>query len=332
MSRHDSIVVVCATDARYVIPLAVMLRSAVDNLAEGRKLIVHILYSGVNESDRVRAARNLPGDRCVIDWIPVDESKVAGVPLWGRMPVATYFKLLMPDVLGAVVTRAIWLDCDLLLNSDLGELWDTELNGSPVGAVQDELVPMASSRGGIASRADLGIPDDSKYFNAGVMLIDLDQWRAQRVTAMALDYLKRRWKSVVFWDQEGLNVALAGKWMALAEKWNCNVSLPSKRGGAGSSSSAAILHFAGMLKPWNYRTKDPEWTLYMRCLDRTSWEGTRPRRNARTMAISAYERSGMRPLLYPLESFVMELVRRVSRSATSGSRVSFASPVQAKNQ
>lgn len=321
---RDSVVVVCGTDARYAAPLAVMLRSAVDNLAASRKLAVHILYSDVSEIDRQRVVESIPADRCTIDWIQADESKFAGLPLWGRMPVSTYFKLLLPDVLSSAVVRVIWLDCDVLVTGDISELWDIDLRGMPVAAVQDKLVPVASSRGGIASRSDAGIADDSKYFNAGVMVVDVDRWRANRVTSLALDHLRRRWKSVVFWDQEGLNVALAGKWMELGAKWNCNVSLPSNRA-SSMRSLPAILHFAGMLKPWLYRTRDPAWTLYMSYLDRTSWARMRPSRSVRGIAVSLYERSGIRPVLYPLESIALDLLRRISRNGAPASHSTLTS-------
>ena len=156
-------------------------------------------------------------------------------------------------------------------------------------------------------------------------------WRTLRVTARALDHVKRRWKSVVFWDQEGLNVALAGKWMELPEKWNWNVSLPRNRIRSGSSLPA-ILHFAGMLKPWLYRTSDLAWSFYMRYVDRTSWARLRPTRSARGIAISVYERSGIRSLLYPFESIVFDLVRCFSRNAAPGSVATFASVLRPDNQ
>jgi lipopolysaccharide biosynthesis glycosyltransferase len=331
VTTRDSVVVVCATDAQYVTPLAVMLRSALDNLADDRRMIVYVLHSDVSENDRRRVVESIPRDRCTIAWIPIDASQVAGVPVWGRMPVSTYFKLLLPDVLDANVSRAIWLDCDLLVTADISELWDTQLNGMPVAAVQDQLVPLASSKGGIASRAEVEIPDGSRYFNAGVMIVDVDQWRADGVSKRALDHLTRRWKSVVFWDQEGLNVALAGKWAQLPQKWNWNVSLPRNRIRSGNSLPA-ILHFAGMLKPWLYRTRDPVWSLYMRYLDRTSWARVRPARSVGATAISIYERSGIRSLVYPLESIVLEVIRRLSRNPAKGSRSTFSSALQTGNQ
>jgi len=326
---RDEVVVVCGTDSRYQVPLAVMLRSAIDNLGSDFTLTAYVLYSEVSDADRVRVSRSIPEGRGSIRWIKVDASRITGVPLWGRMPLSTYFKLLVTDLLPSHVTRAVWLDCDVLVRGDLGELWNTELAACDVAAVPDQVVPLASSRGGIARHRELGI-SDAKYFNAGVMVIDLVAWRAHLVTVRALDYLRRSWKSVVFWDQEGLNVALAGRWLELPAMWNCNVSLPANRTGA-RHATPRILHFAGMLKPWIYRTRDPEWSEYIEYLDRTEWKGMRPRRTSAASAVSLYERSGMRRLLYPVETFAMEIVRRISRRAAKRSPVEFASAMQPAN-
>ena len=330
MTVQREIVVVCGTDGSYARPLSVMLRSAVDNLAQDCSLLAYVLYSEVSEEDRDRVRRSISDTRCTIRWISVDTSTIAGVPLWGRMPVSTYFKLFLTDLLPVEVTRAVWLDCDVLVCGDLAELWNTELGGYEAAAVQDQLVPLVSSRGGVARHRNLGIAADSKYFNAGVMVIDVAAWRTRHVTTKALDYLKRQWKSVVFWDQEGLNVALAGRWSELPPRWNYNVSLPFNRRPAGRASPM-ILHFAGMLKPWIYRTRDPEWSQYIEYLDRTAWRGMRPRRTLVALAVSLYERSGVRRVLHPLETIAMDAVRRMSRTPTPRDDVEFVSAMPAVN-
>jgi len=308
------VVIACGTDSNYLLPLAVMLRSVVDNLAGDRHVEAFILHSDVSAAERARVTSGLPADRCTVHWLSVDESEVAGVPLWGRMPVTTYFKLLIADRLPAAIERAIWLDCDLLVNCDVAQLWDLDLHGSLLGAAQDRLVPFASSRGGIQSRSTFGIPDDAKYFNAGVMLIDLERWRAMGIAEQTLAYLRAHWKSVAFWDQEGLNVALAGKWKELSPRWNRNVSVPGDR--AVGNLDGCILHFAGRLKPWLYKIRDPEFSLYLSYLDRTSFNGSRPAGGVRATAISLYERSGIRSLLHPLENLLADLARKSFRETT----------------
>ena len=311
MTSNDPIVIVCATDSRYVLPLAVMLRSVAEHLRDDRRVTCYVLYAGVSQGDRDRVCETLPRGQLDVKWIPASPQNLRGVPVWGRMPVTTYFKLLVPDLIPHSVDRAIWLDCDMLVTRDISLLWNVDLGGHATAAVQDQLVPLVSSRGGVSRRANLGIPAQAKYFNAGVMLMSLSAWRRDGVARNALSYLRDNARSVMFWDQEGLNVALAGKWQELPQSWNVNVSLPGWRT-APRDRAPAILHFAGMLKPWAFRTSDPEWSVYNQYLDHTAWAGMRPARTPLNSAISLYERSGIRRVTHSLEGVAMSVARRFS--------------------
>ncbi|HEX6574994.1 MAG TPA: glycosyltransferase family 8 protein [Gemmatimonadaceae bacterium] len=323
--HQDPIIIACGTDAGYVMPLAVMLRSVAEHLRDDRRVTCYVLYAGVTESDRARVTEGLPA-HFEVKWIAADPSRVRGVPVWGRMPVTTYFKLLVPDLLPADETRAIWLDCDMLVTRDITSLWRFDLNGRAAAAAQDQVVPLVSSRGGISVWNEVGIPGEAKYFNAGVMVIDLVKWRTKGIASRALDYLRRNARSVMFWDQEGLNVSLASEWTELPRTWNVNVSVPGWRN-APRGGAPSILHFAGMLKPWSYRTTDPEWSLYNQYLDHTAWAGLRPEQTALRKLISFYERSGIRRVTHSLETIAVGFARRFSLRGAGRSEVHVRAPM-----
>ena len=306
----ERVVVVCASDERYVRPLAAMLRSVIDNLGDGCAASVYVLQSGIGEADREAVTRGWP-PHVVAHWVDAHESAFAGLPLWGRMPISTYFKLGLGDFLPVAEARAIWLDCDVIVLDDLAELWRTPLGSDVIGAAQDAVVPFVSSRCGIASYRQLGMNPDAKYFNAGVMLVNLEAWRTHGVRARAVDYLKRHESSVTFWDQEGLNVALAGAWAELDSRWNFNASIPGAR--ANGSELPSIVHFAGGLKPWRFRTRDELRSLYYVYLDRTAFKGWRPEPRMAGGIVSLYERSGLRKLMYPAENIAMRMIRQATR-------------------
>lgn len=318
---RDAVVIVCATDVNYVRPMTVMLRSALANLCPDRTASIHIVDGGVSAADRDMVERSLQPGRATIHWVRVSESRYSGMPLWGRMRVSTYFKLALTDVLPAHADRAIWLDCDLLVVSDLSRLWDTSLEGRHLIAAQDSIVPLVSSTCGIVHHERLGIARGAKYFNAGVMLVDVERWRGDGTPERVLAYLREFHDSVYFWDQEGLNAVLAGKWGELDPRWNQNANLPRSRRHpfGGSSNSAAngdawIIHFAGNVKPWRYPGSDPKRLLYFRYLDETAWSGWRPAPSVAGLMIETYESSRVRGWLYPAERWAMRLVRRLSRS------------------
>jgi lipopolysaccharide biosynthesis glycosyltransferase len=322
VTEREPVVITCATDAHYVTPLAVMLRSALTNLSKDRKAAIYIMDGGVGQESREKLSQGLPSGQATIEWMPVEPEAFSGAPLWGRMPVSTYYKLAIADTLPPSVHKAIWLDCDLIVTTDLALLYDIDLEGDNVRAAQDSIVPLVSSPFGIAAHESLGIPADAKYFNAGVMLVDLDRWRAENISQRVLDYLRRFGDSVFFWDQEGLNAVLAGKWGELDPRWNCNASVPPgrrvSRNLASRTSGEAnerpwIIHWAGYLKPWRYPGRDPEKLLYFKYLDMTAWAGWRPRRTIVSKLIERYELSGVRARVYPAEQWGMRLLRRLSR-------------------
>lgn len=314
-SESPTIHVACAADADYVKPMATMLHSAFANVGQGRAVVAHVVDGGIAPGDRAAiedSCRDGPG---VIRWLSPRNDRLEGVPLWGRMSVSTYYKLLLADLLPVDLPRVIWLDCDLLVLGDIGRLWDVDLGGRHALAAQDAVVLRVSSKAGVAGWRDLGIPPDASYFNAGVMSIDLSLWRRDDIGRRALEYVRRYRDRVFFWDQEGLNAVLAGRWGTLDRRWNHNVSVPTRSGRAGEAESW-ILHFAGNLKPWRYSIRGATHDTYFRYLDMTPWKGWRPAASTVGSLIGFYEGSGARRVLYPLEQWWMRLVRATSMRVT----------------
>ncbi|MGH7543579.1 MAG: glycosyltransferase family 8 protein [Gemmatimonadota bacterium] len=302
----EDIVIACAADARFIRPLAVMLQSALVHVGPDRRPAVHILHEGIEEGDQARIVSRW-GHRVRVNWLRPSLHEFDDLPVWGRMPVTTYYKLAVPKLLPDSIGKVIWLDCDLIVNRDLGELWDLPLNGHPVLAAQDAFVPLVSSRFGVAGVRKLGIPPDAKYFNAGVMLVDLGSWRRERIVPRTITYLKAHRKDVFFWDQEGLNAVLAGRWGELDPRWNRSASAPS-------TGEAWIVHFTGGLKPWRCETSDPHCESYFRYLDMTAWSGWRPERTVRSRVLGLYAGSRWRRFLRPAERWRMQLTRRLTRA------------------
>jgi lipopolysaccharide biosynthesis glycosyltransferase len=308
-STAKRIVIACAADRRYALPLAVMLRSAESRLARGSRLEVYAVDGGLSPEERVRVAESVR-DRVTLLWVSPERAAFAGLPLWGRMPIATYDKLGIGRWVPQAVDKVIWLDADLLVLGDLTELWTTDVGDEVLCATQDDRVPTVASRFGVSPYASLGLVPAAKYFNAGVLVVDLHHWRSVDVEGRALSYLKRHRDRVYFWDQEALNVALAGRWSELSPMWNWNPS-NGRLDDADLQVAGAprILHFSGYLKPWRYESKGTAHDLYYRALDQTAWAGWRPKSSLWARGVGSYESSRLRRFGLPLERWGLSLVR-----------------------
>jgi len=235
-SDPSTIVVASAADARYALPLAVMLNS-VGSHAPGASIHAYVLDDGLSVEDRCKVAESIP-ENVRLEWRK-SVSALSGFPVWGRMSLTTYQKLTLDDWLPEQLEGVIWLDCDLLVLADIGQLWRSASPGT-VLAVQDQRVPAVSSQFGVAAWRELGLPAGSKYFNAGVLVIDLAWWRRHNVRRRAMDYIHTYADQVYFWDQEALNAVLAGKWGQLDPRWNCHPALDHLPGSGRDSTHSDL--------------------------------------------------------------------------------------------
>jgi lipopolysaccharide biosynthesis glycosyltransferase len=318
------VVLAVAADAAYALPLAVTLRSAARALAPGRALRAYVIDDGLGAELRDRVAASLPSG-VELRWVSADDATAATMPTWGRMPTTTFQRLLVAALLPAGEPKAIWLDCDVLVAADLGRLWDEPMRGRPLLAARDMAVPFVSSRLGLPDHRARGIPADAHYFNAGVMVLDLDAWREGDIAGRVLRDLTERASPPLFWDQDALNAVLHAEWGAIDPRWNVNAGLAGRRHwrprhlGAAAARAVAedpwVHHFCGNVTPWRVPdTRDPGRARWYAEVDGTPWAGWRPEATTARRLVAAYESSRLRAWVHPVEVRGFEALASVSRA------------------
>ena len=239
--------VVFACDESYAMQLATALRSAVDANRSGQPLDVYVLWDKFSERMRQRVIDSLPGGAAVIHWVPVDLSSFEEFSTFPYISKMTFARLMIPCVFAKDVPRVLYLDADLLVLDDLGPLWDTDLKGAVMGAVLDRVRdPQLKARAPGLEK----FPRVRDYFNSGVLLIDLDRWRKERISEKAIQYLRRHPDSPCA-DQDALNVACDGRWTALDLRWNFYDHFRTPIVELTPVERPKIAHFVGCQKPWN---------------------------------------------------------------------------------
>lgn len=293
----NSIVVVCAADNRYAMQVAVTIRSILENLNGTRKLTQFIIDGGIKEHNKRKILRGIDPKRCEIKWIPKPDALLGKIEIlrdFGigdniaepkHITIATYYRILIPELLPREYKKAIYLDSDLILNTDLVQLWDIDMAENHLLAVQDQGAPYVSSPAGLMNYKELGISANSKYFNAGVLVINLEKWRASSISSQALEYLKNKRDLIRWHDQDVLNMVLAGKWQDIHPGWNQMPEVYSCLSWKDSPfledvyndlvHNPYIIHFAIPAKPWNSREEHPFNDLFFKYLDMTAWSGWR---------------------------------------------------------
>ena len=177
----------------------------------------------------------------------------------------TYYRLLLPRLLPTGMRRVIYMDCDVYVGRDLSGLWDADLGGKPLGAARDFAFREWSR---------LGIDEAKGYFNAGVLLLDLDAIRRRGLFDAALDFSIENPGALTWSDQCALNRIFTGDWMVLPQHWNfqhADFLADIRRRGlrqATRAASACVFHFNNYDRPWLVESPHPLKRQYLSVLQK----------------------------------------------------------------
>jgi lipopolysaccharide biosynthesis glycosyltransferase len=270
------VVIACGSSNEWAFPLTVSLHSALSRLDPKRSVHVYVMDGGISARNKARIHRSLSGAHplATVEIITPDPAVLAGVPTTRRYPLAVYFRLLMPFVLPASVERVLYLDADVVVTEDVSPLFDMDLEDKPLWAVRD---PTDGTDEGMP-RVRRAFPwikgrSEHSYFNGGVMLINLPEWRCRRVSERAIELIRTHGTCLRYLEQDPMNLLLDGDWGRLDDKWNNmlyegRLLYPQTSGPNGGDG---ILHFIGGDKPWQWGTCSEREEVYEAAMRATGW-------------------------------------------------------------
>jgi lipopolysaccharide biosynthesis glycosyltransferase len=314
--------VVTLADERYAMTLAVMGRSLSENIRAGCHATLYVADGGITTETKRHLMASWDLERIRVEFVRPQFGHEHNLPVWGRLPPLTYARVFVPLLVPEGCTKAIVLDSDVVVRTDIERLWTMKLGEKCLLAVQDPAVPFVSSRGGLASYEELGIPSDHPYFNAGVMLVNVEKWRRIDVPRQVMAFIKRNAAELNYCDQDGLNAILWHDWEPLDSRWQVQPRLMARNRlplphcdedqRTRLKADPWIVHFSGRLKPWIYRGATVSDRIFYQYLDRTWWSGWRPPVSLKAWMYRLYD-SPVRDWCYPIEQWGHDLMRNLSR-------------------
>lgn len=278
---NDMIHIVCNIDNNYVKHCCAMLSSLFSNNKE--KFHIHIITDNLNENLRNKLQTFVEDEfKNQLSIYSVGQELINKCPEshCSHITVAGFYRCFVADLLHQSISKVLFLDCDLIVNGSIIDLWNTDISNYAVGVVEDQW----SSITEYYTRLD--IPETYSYFNSGVMLINLDYWRKYNIGAAVLEYVKMYPERLRFDDQDVLNALLHKQRLFIPHRWNYQDGFFRRKRKCRQESMSAIdkemshaviIHFTGGKKPWNPKCMHPLKNLYFKYLDLTSWKGERPK-------------------------------------------------------
>ena len=245
--------VVSTADALFFPGLLVTFYSLLRNLAPEWSVDFKLLTDGLDGGRRLTLERVLQaaGRDHTLEIIQSDFAEFADYPAHNETSKMTYARLLIPGLVAS--DHALYVDSDIVVMKDISRLTVLPLQENHVlHAVNDGRLTTVAAPWERIPYAQLGIPADTLYFNAGFLWIDLAEWRRQEISQACREYARRFPEHLAFWDQSILNAVLWQRRTPLDSTWNqtSQDSLARLALYPRARTIDANVHYVGAGKPW----------------------------------------------------------------------------------
>lgn len=252
----ENIYIVSAADNQYALHLAVMLTSLCQNANKNKNLFFYLIHSELSIGNQILFKKLCKKYQVNLSFLSINKELFDGVKITAHISEAAYYRILIPHLLPDRIEKVIYLDCDLIIKDDISKLWRVNIPDHFLAAVENPGF----------KRYDILIPKGAKYFNSGVLVLNVKKWRENSISDEVLQYIENFPEKIIYWDQDALNAVLYDKWLDLDPKWNQQTNFftldfsknnPSMTPFLDAVHFPSIIHYTGSSKPWHDKNNHP---------------------------------------------------------------------------
>ena len=248
MKKLENIIpIFFATDDAYVPFLAVALQSLVENSSKENTYMIRVLYTDISEENKKRIGV-YNKDNITVEFVDLNEyiesikDKLHTRDYYSK---TTYYRLFIAE-LYPEYDKALYLDSDILIKGDIADLYNIDIKDNLIGAVTDGIIQSAEVFKDYVERV-IGIAKSTNYFNAGVLVMNLDELRKTKFQEKFLYLLSTVTYSLVQ-DEDYLNRICKGRVKIISNAWN---TMPIQ-GDIFNRDDIKLIHYTLTSKPWHY--------------------------------------------------------------------------------
>ncbi len=279
--------VALSSDENYVPFLATAIISIVENNTIESKLIFHIISVGISQGSQQKLQEMIASYNAECLIYDFKQSKeLVGDFIFEVDKINKYARLYLSKLLPETIEKVIYLDCDVLVLGSFIELWSINIEDYYFAGVTDVITPN--------HKLSINIPLDSKYFNSGMLVMNLKKFRDEKsivkVEAFMKTYIKRKVKYSN--DQAVINALFYNDFYELPAKYNCITPFylmkseqieklygmklfHSNEELQEAIDKPILVHFTPSFikRPWIKRSEHPLADTYLTYLRKTPWKG-----------------------------------------------------------
>jgi lipopolysaccharide biosynthesis glycosyltransferase len=249
-SGAGTIEIVMAFDDAFWAPSYATMRSICLTTHHPERLRFHLLHRAL-KPDHYDAIASIGRDYgATVAFIDIDALDVLNQRIAAFPPIAlrrlnpiVYARLFLGDLLDPAIERVLYLDSDLFIRTALDPFYFMDMKGNAIAAVlqPDRLHCIAGKD--LRTRNVFSMAEP--YFNAGVMLIDMAQYRQMDFAGELARNVSPEELAMFYYDQDMINFCFKGRILEVEPRWNLQNPEP-----AHEAFNPAILHYSANPKPW----------------------------------------------------------------------------------
>ncbi|MDR1127242.1 MAG: DUF4422 domain-containing protein [Treponema sp.] len=269
--RRVTICLACNND--YIKYTSVLLASIYANSSPDSFYDIVILHRDITETSR-RVCKTMFDnvDNFLLRFCDVSQNFEAYSDIYisRHLTYETYYRFFILDIFEGY-DKILYLDCDMVVNADVAELFEADLTGKYIGAVRDSDFIISANLPHLdvlhedtVRALKFSAEETYGYFNAGLILFNIAEIKRDFTTEkMFAVAAARQWS---YHDQDTLNSLFKGKVHYFDSAWNLFWYAIDERSFLIGEEPAVVnewitdaikepklVHFTGAVKPWHLK-------------------------------------------------------------------------------
>tara|TARA_Y100000768_G_C23978805_1_gene684563 strand:- start:514 stop:1461 length:948 start_codon:yes stop_codon:yes gene_type:complete len=237
-------------DKNYNVQACVSIFSLLENISE--KINIHIIHKEPetfkNIPNKISSHRYLSSLNIYkFENTSFDFPNIEGT----HVSEATYYRFFIEDFIDPQIKNLVYLDSDIVcINNPLDEIKNVikEIDKS------DLYISAKSEPDSISNNLNLS---SGKYFNAGVMIINIQSWYENQLESKLINLAEKFKDNIQFWDQDILNIYFDGQYLDLSKYMNYTLDMvPFEKNiifDIDELDKIKLIHYVGKFKPWSLK-------------------------------------------------------------------------------
>ena len=274
--------IVYTLNNKFIPQVAASITSVCENNQNAKNIDFYLLHTDITSENQKKLKKFIHKYGSKIHFIKLDNiSKYFNFEFdtngWNPIVLA---RLLLDKLLPDRLEKVLYLDGDTIVRGNLQELWGTDLSKNVIAA---SIEPTVDKK----RKNQLGL-SNSPYYNAGVLLINLEKWRKNHTGEKIIKYYKKNSGQLFANDQDAINGSQKGKILTLSPRYNyynifdqypytflsklCDYPYISYATYKEAKKNPTIIHYLGEERPWRIGNKHKYKNDYLKYLNLTPWK------------------------------------------------------------